>query len=73
MEKKSLCMRKRGILFIDRVLIYFMNENSHSFIIQYDMILNFTLVLYFKIFDMENELEKKTLEICKESLLKSFF
>ena len=37
------------------------------------MILNFTLVLYFKIFDMENELEKKTLEICKESLLKSFF
>ena len=53
-------MRKRGIAFIeDRVLVYFMNENSHSFIIQYDMTLNFTLVLYFKIFDMENELEKK--------------
>ena len=52
-------MRKRGIVFIDRVLIYFMNENSHSFLLENDMILNFTLVLYFKIFDMENELEKK--------------
>ena len=53
-------MRKRGIAFIeDRVLVYFMNENSHSFLLKNDMILNFTLVLYFKIFDMENELEKK--------------
>ena len=53
-------MRKRGIVFIDRVLIYFMNENSHSFLLENDMILNFTLVLYFKIFDMENEVDKKT-------------
>ena len=53
-------MRKRGIAFIeDRVHVYFMNENSHSFLLKNDMILNFTLVLYFKIFDMENELEKK--------------
>ena len=54
-------MRKRGIVFIDRILIYFMNENSHSFLLENDVTLNFTLVLYFKIFHMENELKKKKL------------